>query len=148
MGERMIRVTGRGQLKVRPDMTRVTMTLEGIRKDYAKALKASSEDTEALKELLEREGFSRENIKTLSFDVNMENESYRDNQKRLGNILYLLANHTTIRPEFRFSFFVGDAEASKNELLGKAVADAKEKAAVLASAARCTLKDIEFIDYS
>ena len=172
MGERMIRVTGRGQLKVRPDMTRVTMTLEGIRKDYTKALKASSEDTEALKELLEREGFSRENIKTLSFDVNMENESYRDkdgnwksrfkgyqyrhtmkiefpsDQKRLGNILYLLANHTTIRPEFRFSFFVGDAEASKNELLGKAVADAKEKAAVLASAARCTLKDIEFIDYS
>ena len=172
MGERMIRVTGRGQLKVRPDMTRVTMTLEGIRKDYGKALKASSEDTEALKELLEREGFSRENIKTLSFDVNMENESYKDkdgnwksrfkgyqyrhtmkiefpsDQKRLGNILYLLANHTTIRPEFRFSFFVGDAEASKNELLGKAVADAKEKAAVLASAARCTLKDSESIDYS
>ena len=172
MGERMLRVTGRGQLKVRPDMTRITMTLEGIRKDYTKALKVSSEDTEALKELLEQEGFSREKVKTLSFDVNMENESYRDkdgnwksrfkgyqyrhtmkiefpsDQKRLGNILYLLANHTTIRPEFRFSFFVGDVETSKNELLGKAVADAKEKAAVLASAAGCTLKGIVSIDYS
>ena len=73
---------------------------------------------------------------------------FLSDKKRLGNILYLLANHTTIRPEFRFSFFVGDVEASKNELLGKAVADAKEKAAVLASAAGCTLKDIVSIDYS
>ena len=172
MDERIIRVTGRGQLKVRPDMTRITMTLEGIRKDYTKALKASSEDTEALKELLEQEGFLRGNVKTLSFDVNMENESYKDkdgnwksrfkgyqyrhtmkiefpsDRKRLGNILYLLANHTAIRPEFRFSFFVGDVEASKNELLGKAVADAKEKAAVLAGAAGCALKSIVSIDYS
>lgn len=73
---------------------------------------------------------------------------FLSDKKRLGNILYLLANHTTIRPEFRFSFFVGDVEASKNELLGKAVADAKEKAAVLASAAGCTLKGIVSIDYS
>lgn len=172
MSERTIRVTGKGKLKVRPDMTRITMTLEGIRKDYAKAIKASSEDTEALKELLEKEDFSRENVKTLSFDVDIENESYKDkdgnwkskckgykychmmkiefpsDQQRLGNILYLLANNTAIRPEFRFSFFVGDAEASKNELLGKAVADAKEKAAVLADAAGCTLKNIVSIDYS
>ena len=172
MSERIIRVTGRGQLKVRPDMTRITMTLEGIRKDYTKALKASSEDTEALKELLEREGFSRENVKTLSFDVNIKNESYRDkegnwksrfegyrychtmkiefpsDQKRLGNILYLLANNAAIHPEFRFSFFAGDVETAKNELLGKAVADAKEKTAVLAGAAGCMLKNIISIDYS
>ena len=113
-----------------------------------------------------------EHVKTLSFDVNTENESYKDkdgnwksrfkgyqyrhtmkiefpsDRKRLGNILYLLANHTAIRPEFRFSFFVGDVEASKNELLGKAVADAKEKAAVLAGAAGCALKSIVSIDYS
>lgn len=37
---------------------------------------------------------------------------------------------------------------AKNELLGKAVADAKEKAAVLTQAAGVTLKDIQSIDYS
>ena len=39
-------------------------------------------------------------------------------------------------------------EAAKNELLGKAVKDAKEKAAVLISAGGVTLKDIQSIDYS
>ena len=41
-----------------------------------------------------------------------------------------------------------DPEAAKNELLGKAVTDAKEKAAALTSAAGVVLKDIQSIDYS
>ena len=41
-----------------------------------------------------------------------------------------------------------DPESAKNELLGKAVKDAKEKAAVLTSAGGVTLKDIQSIDYS
>ena len=45
-------------------------------------------------------------------------------------------------------YFVKDPEASKNELLGKAVSDAKEKASVLTSAAGVSLKDIQSIDYS
>ena len=172
MGEKVIRVTGKGELKVRPDWTRITMTLEGLKREYAKALQASSEDTEVLKDLLEKEGFSRGDIKTLSFDVQIENDYYKDkdgnrrlrfagyqyrhtmkiefpsDQDRLGRILYLLANNAAVRPEFRFSFFVGDVEASKNEVLGKAVADAKKKAEVLANAAGCRLKGILSIDYS
>ena len=41
-----------------------------------------------------------------------------------------------------------DTEEAKNALLGKAVADAKAKAQVLAQAAGVTLKDIQKIDYS
>ena len=41
-----------------------------------------------------------------------------------------------------------DPEAAKNELLGKAVKDAKEKAVVITAAAGVTLKDIHSIDYS
>ena len=66
---------------------------------------------------------------------------------RLGKILYALAN-CSVRPEFRISYTVKDPEAAKNLLLGKAVADAKEKAAVLTQAADVTLKDIQSIDYS
>ena len=43
---------------------------------------------------------------------------------------------------------MSDPEAAKNELLGKAVKDAKEKAAVITAAASVTLKDIQSIDYS
>ena len=66
---------------------------------------------------------------------------------RLGNILYALAN-SQLRPEFRISYTIKDQEAAKNQLLGKAVSDAMEKADTLARAARLTLKDIQSIDYS
>ena len=46
---RTIRVTGKGQFKVHPDMTRITITLQGVYKEYAEALMHSSLDTEELK---------------------------------------------------------------------------------------------------
>ena len=168
---RTIRVTGKGQLKIKPDMTRVTMALNGTYKEYGETLRRSSEDTEALKDVLSGFGFERSDLKTLSFSVDTEYESYRDENNdykqrfvgynfnhvlkvefdsdnvRLGKILYALAN-CKVRPEFRISYTVKDPEAAKNQLLGKAVADAKEKAAVLTQAGGVTLKDIQSIDYS
>ena len=47
-----IRVTGKGQIKVHPDMTRITMTLTGMYPEYAETLRRSSEDTEKLKDVL------------------------------------------------------------------------------------------------
>lgn len=101
--ERMIKVTGKGNLKIKPDMTRITITLEGQNKEYDKTLAQFSRDTEALKD---------------------------------------------IHPDFRLSYTVKDPEASKNQLLGKAVADAKAKAEALTKAAGVSLKDIKNIDYS
>ena len=168
---RTIRVTGKGQIKVKPDMTRITMTLTGVFKEYGETLRHSSEDTEALKDVLSAFGFERTDLKTLSFDVDTEYESYRDKNNdykqrfvgyrfnhilkvefesdndRLGKVLYALAN-CRVKPEFRISYTVKDPEATKNLLLGKAVTDAKEKAAVLTQAGGVTLKDIQSIDYS
>ena len=167
---RSIRVTGKGQLKLRPDTTRITMTLEGVYPEYGETLRHSSEDTEALKDVLSGFGFSRTDLKTLNFSVDTEYESYREREvykqrfigyrfqhmlkvefpsdnERLGRILYALAN-CAVSPEFRLSYTVSDPEAAKNELLAKAVQDAKEKAAVLARAAGVTLQCIESIDYS
>ena len=168
---RTIRVTGKGQIKVKPDTTRITMTLTGVFKAYGETLLHSSEDTEALKDVLSAFGFERSDLKTLSFNVDTEYESYRDKNNdykqrfvgyrfnhilkiefesdndRLGKILYALAN-CKVRPEFRISYTVKDPEAAKNQLLGKAVTDAKEKAVVLTQAGGVTLKDIQSIDYS
>ena len=48
---RTIRVTGKGQLKVKPDTTRITMTLAGLYEEYDETLRRSSADTEVLKDI-------------------------------------------------------------------------------------------------
>ena len=168
---RTIRVTGKGQIKVRPDTTRIIMSLEGLYKDYNETLRLSSQYTETLKDILSGFGFERSDLKTLNFSVDTEYESYKDrdgsykqrftgyryrhmlkvefdsDNERLGKILYALANGK-VRPEFRISYTVKDPETTKNTLLGKAIKDAREKASVLTEAAGVGLKDIQSIDYS
>lgn len=167
---RTIRITGKGKIKVRPDMTRITMTLTGIYPEYSEALRHSSQDTDCIKEILAGFGFERPDLKTLSFNVDTEYENYKEenifkkrlvgykfthrmklefesDHDRLGKILYALS-HCPVHSEFKVSYTVKDQEAAKNELLGKAVADAKEKAAVLTRAAGVGLKEIQSIDYS
>lgn len=48
---RTIRVTGKGQIKVKPDTTRLTISLEGTYPEYSEALRHSSLDTEQLKDI-------------------------------------------------------------------------------------------------
>ena len=167
---RTIRVTGKGHIRLKPDMTRITLTLEGVDPDYSETLRRSSESTEQVRDLLMPFGFKRSDLKTLNFSVDMEYEGYSEkdvykqrfigyryrhqmkvefdsDNDRLGRILYALA-HCPAKPEFRLSYTVKDPEAAKNELLGKAVADAREKALVLTRAAGVELKDIQSMDYS
>jgi len=167
---RTIRVTGKGRIRVKPDMTRITLSLEGIYPEYGETLRRSSQDTEQLKDLLAGFGFERSDLKTLNFSVDTEYENYKDkgtyrqrfvgykfshtmkvefesDNEKLGKVLYALAN-CDVKPEFRLSYTVKDPEAAKNELLGRAVSDAGEKALVLSKAAGVTLKEIQSIDYS
>lgn len=72
---RTIRVTGKGQIKVKPDMTRIIITLERLYPDYAETLRRSSEDTDSLKDVLAAFNFKRTDLKTLSFNVDTEYES-------------------------------------------------------------------------
>ena len=167
---RTIRVTGKGQLRLRPDTTRITVSLTAVYGEYGEALRHSAEDTEQLKDILSHFGFGRSDLKTTDFNVDAEYESYRENNEykqrlvgyryrhsakiefvsdneRLGRILYALAR-CDLNPEFSISYTVRDKESAKNELLAKAVADAKQKADVLAKAADIVLKDIQTVDYS
>ena len=167
---RTIKVTGKGKIKVHPDVTRISMTLSGVEKDYAEMLARSSKETESLKELMSEFGFARSDVKTLHFDVDTKYEYYESHgerkkrfvgyefthrlkveflsdNKRLGQILSALAA-SELHPGFWISYTVADPEASKNELLGKAVKDAMEKAKVLADASGVNLLEIQNIDYS
>lgn len=167
---RTIRITGKGQIKVKPDMTRLTITLEDTYREYSETLKHSSEATKQIKDLFLAFGFEKSRLKTLSFNVDTEYKNYSEHDtykrifvgysyrqvlkiefdsdnKLLGKILYALAN-SPLHPEFRISYTVKNPEAAKNRLLSKAMQDAKKKALVLSQAADVTLKDIQSIDYS
>ncbi len=168
---RTLRVTGKGSIKLAPDAARLTMTVRGTEKDYARALERSASQTEALKDALAPLGFGRDELRTLSFSVDMRYESWRDENGEyrqrfagyeythslklefdrdnalLGRTLHALAEGS-VEAEFRISYFLRDAEAAKNALLAEAVSDAKAKAAVLAKASGVKLGAICLIDYS
>ncbi len=153
---RTIRVTGKGRLKLKPDLTRINIDLKGLYGDYSETLRRSSEDTEELKTLAfnvdteyesyQEEGAWKQRFKGYRYYHSMKLEFDMDNE-RLGRILYSLAK-SPLDPDFRLSYSVRDPEAAKNELLGRAVADAGAKAKVLSSAAGVALKEIQSIDYS
>ena len=169
--EKIIRVTGKGKLSVKPDTIRLMLTLEDTRETYADTLEQSTMQVELLKSCFEKLGFARTDLKTLNFNVDTEYESYQDknrnwkrkfvgykfvhsmkiefeaDNKRLGQVLYALA-HAPVCPEFRINYTIKDVESAKNQLLGKAVADSKEKARVLTEAAGVKLGEIVNIDYS
>lgn len=140
MSSRTIRVTEKGKLKVKPDMTRISIELTGLNKEYSETVKASSEDTKALKSLLKKENFEPEDIRTLVFNVDIEKESYKDendewktrflgyrykhtlkiefpnDKKKLGDIFNLLTD-CSLLPDFRLSFFLKDSEKSKSPFI-------------------------------
>ena len=60
--ERTIRVTGKGNLSVKPDMVRLVMTMEGMKEEYDVTLEESAHMTEYLKQMFSDLGFDREDI--------------------------------------------------------------------------------------
>ena len=169
--ERTIKVTGKGKISVKPDTIRLLIKQESIVGDYLDAIKESADRKAQLTEALSRQGFEKEEIKTLYFNVDTEYESYQakdrswksrflgykythrmkiefpaDNE-RLGKVLGALGRCPG-EPEFTIQYTVSDPESAKNELLAKAVEDSKAKADVLSSAAGVGLGDIISIDYS
>ena len=77
MGDREIRVTGTGRLRLEPDLMRLTIAVQGVAPEYPDALKRSAEDTAELRRALAEPGIAPEELKTASFDVDARYESYQ-----------------------------------------------------------------------
>lgn len=169
--EKYIRVTGKGQIAVKPDLIRLNITLEDSSVKYEDTLEQSATQVELLKDCFEKLGFAREDLKTLHFSIDTTYENYQDenhvwqnrftgykfhhnmkiefdaNSERLGQVLYGLA-HAEVSPEFHINYTIKDTESVKNQLLGRAVEDSKAKAVVLAKAADVELGELVSLDYS
>ena len=168
---RTMRVKGKGNIKVKPDMTRVSLSLSSLHKKYNEALDVSAENSNLLRQIVIDLGFGESDLKTVNFEVVVQNENYTDRNNKwrtrfagykvnhnlkiefendndllgrlLGRIVECPAN-----PEFSICFFVKDTESAKNMLLGNAVKDAKAKAIILSESAGVRLGDIINLDYS
>lgn len=168
---RTIQVTGKGAIKLKPDMTRFTLTLSGTYPEYVDAVEHAAMDGEKLKDALESLGFARSDCKTLSFRVSEKTEhvynaddgvkerfvgyEYRHLMKLefdsdadlFGKVLYALG-HLPFQPRFDIGYLLKDQESAKKRLLERAVKNAQEKASILARAAGVTLAEIRTIEYS
>ncbi len=167
---RTIRVTGKGTSRIHPDRTQLYLQLEGIYKEYGITMERSAADSETLISICLTHGFSRQEVKTVSFDINPEYEGYQEDNvykqrlsgyryhhslkvtfdsdnERLSGILRDVAA-SALNPEIQIGYTASDPEAVKNELLAKAVADSQAKAEILASAAGLAVGQIQSIDYS
>lgn len=169
--ERTIRVTGKGKISVKPDTISLIIDANGVFDDYETAVKKSAEETAELRMAVESAGLAPGDLKTSSFDINTEYESFHDrdgnfrrrfvgykyqhscsinfpkDNEQLGRLLYALAK-SKVNVEFSIRYIVKDPEPVKNELLNKAVSDSQAKANVLAEAAGVSLGNIVTIDYS
>ncbi len=169
--ERTIRVTGKGRVSVTPDRIRLLIKQTNILDTYEKSIKDSAENKEYLNDQLCKIGFKKEDLKTTYFNVDTKYESYRDKHDNwkekflgyeyvhrmkiefekdnaiLGKVLGVMSKCKG-EPEFSIQFTVADPEASKNELLARAVEDSRTKAEVLTKAAGVDLGEIITIDYS
>ena len=168
---RTIKVTGKSNVQATPDYTRISLTISDTLQEYDLCLAKSVEDMNLIVECIKQFGFDRKELKTSSFDISRKTESYRDkhdnwkyrfigyeytenlnftfknDNERLGKILYALA-HLSIIPQINISYFCSDVETIKNQLLEFAIKDAKKKAELLTSASGVQLCEILDIDYS
>ena len=168
---RTIRVTGKGQVHVKPDTIKLRITTEGTYYEYEDTIRISTDQTRILKETLAGAGLDPADLKTTSFDIDTAYESYRDanddykkrfigykfchrtyikfanDNKILGKVLYAISK-CPIDISFDINYTVSNPEEAKNEMLRNAIADAKAKAKILAEAAEVELGQIEDISYS
>ena len=76
MMERTIRVTGKGKLSVKPDIIRLRINIEGMYEEYDETLRKSSDCVEILKDLIEKLGYERKELKSqLLMEVRADIES-------------------------------------------------------------------------
>ena len=166
-----IKITGKANLNIAPDQTKISLTIKGFAQEYNEALEQSVRDTKVIKDALESCGISRESLKTENFYTSERTKSVKDqngntsyrfagydvthylnfkfdnNNELLGKILYVLAN-LSINPRISVNYVVSNPEQYKDELIKLAVKDAKRKAATMVNAADVTLGEIQHMDYS
>ena len=75
---RTIKVTGKSNIRVSPDYTRISLELTDVLSEYDKCLDKSVEDMNVIVECIKEFGFDRKGLKTSGFEITRKSEGYRD----------------------------------------------------------------------
>ncbi len=169
--EKTIKVTGKGNLAIKPDQILLKLQLTEVEETYEKAIQASAINVNEVKDILENIGFDRKELRTSFFNIDSEYESYRDDRgnykskfigyrykqdlnykfdidnKLLGKVLYALSK-SNCNAKINIVYTIKDTEKAKNDLLKNAIEDSKMKALILTESAGVSLGEIINIDYS
>ncbi|HLT71768.1 MAG TPA: SIMPL domain-containing protein [Cyclobacteriaceae bacterium] len=162
-----LQVTGVGRLRSQPDLAILNIDLGTIRLEFSDAVSVLESDYEQMVKHLEGEGFSREDIKTSDYGIRPNwiyglQRSYDSGFVGRHGLKVELANtkenlartisvfsKSPVQARLSISFTVSDSleESIRNELIKRAIADASQKAKLMAEASGQQLGKIVKIAY-
>jgi uncharacterized protein len=166
--ERKLQITGKGKLKVVPDIIILSFDVEAHEWEYEKTVNALNAKVEQLRTIIETVGLNREILKTKDFRIRKDTSWNKKTEKSefngfiashnlelelalnkgiINNLLGLIAKSME-NLDFKIAFGVKDASPAQQQLILQAIAQAKDNANLIASATGIQLKEILNIDYS
>lgn len=166
----MIRVNVQEKMKVAPDKVQFDIVLTGKGEDYASAVKAAGDKQTFLTVDLAKVGISGEEIKTEDFEVRERCEErtiygtsrrvacgyecvvslsvrVANEEKRVNNLLNALLS-SRAEAKFDVRYVLDNSQPYTDKLLTTAMARAKHKAGIIASAAGKSLGDVVSVEYN
>ena len=168
---RTITVKGVGSTSVKPDYITISMTIESVRKDYNESMEDAAQRIEKLQDAVICSGYKKEDLKTISFDVDTRYENIHDRQgnykrefsgyavtyrlklsfdmdsKQLAKVIGTISE-SGAAPELSIAFTVKDPAEISEALLVSATENAKAKAEILCKASGHELGLLLSIDYN
>lgn len=163
---RELSVRGKGTFKANPDLIQVNFSIIVLKKDYEEMMYLAGYNFNVLQNMLLEEGFSKDDIKTVKFEVTRKTEYIQNkhvfigyqhrhdlriefdlDMNKLGRVLNVL-NESYVEPNFNILFTIKDIEGAKDMILDKATADAFKKANILANASGVKIGNIQKITYT
>ncbi|MCD7722132.1 MAG: SIMPL domain-containing protein [Prevotellaceae bacterium] len=172
MEDSVITITGRGDIKVKPDVTRVELTLETLHDTYREAYEQAKSNADTLTEVMRETGLDPKLPKTTTFEIEKKTRSDYDKDKHyigqvfigfqlkhkvridlgMDNVLLhrvlSLVSERLKQAEIDLAYTVRDPHPTELELVARAVRDAKEKAEIMVGACGCKLGMVKSIDYA
>ena len=168
---RTITVKGVGTVSTPPDLTVISLTINERAMEYADSINGANERIEKLQAAIAAIDFTKDDLKTKSFNAHTNYDNYRDedgsykqrfagyeceyylklsmdfDNKRLSQTLAAIANSGANAGQ-SIAFTVKDPEKVSARLLKAATENAREKAEVLCAASGVTLGELVSIDYN
>lgn len=162
-----LEVKGYGRLTTQPDLGVLNVEITTIQNEFGSAISSLNSNYEKIINHLEREGFKKEEIKTRNYSVH-ENTIYRngaaydsgfvgqqsilvefENTKENLSKIIESFQKSPVDAKFSFSFTISNAkrEDLRNEIIKKAIDDAKQKANLIAETSGLQLGKIKEIKY-